>query len=88
MKLPPDSGYSVDSEGMIHRRHGHVAGARKARTAAAVEYLLDGRKGRICRTCYPIPERGLPSVQAPDKGQHRRVETDDQPVTSDETPTP
>ena len=65
MKLPPDTGYSVNSTtGMVHTRHPgeHAGMVRKARTTAAVDYYLDGKPGRVCRTCYPVKAKETPNA--------------------------
>jgi hypothetical protein len=78
MKLPSDTGYSVDTEGFVHRRHPAHANQTigRTRTPAGVDALLQGKRGRTCRECYPLPPRALPDVQAPAQGQQRRVSQD------------
>ena len=73
-RIPHDpNGYSVNlSAGTVHTRHpgDHAGPVQRTRTLAGVESLLDGRKGKVCRTCYA--NRPTVNVSAPQNGQVRR----------------
>lgn len=74
MKLPADTGYSVNRETRtIHTRHpgAHAGKVQRVRSSAGVESALGGRKGSLCQTCYP-GGTASPDVVAPSSGQVRR----------------
>lgn len=74
VKLPIDAnGYAVTpSTGTVHTRYaGEHAGTHyRTRTAKGVETLLDGKRPKICKLCYPSPRYPEP----PRPPQRRRVQ--------------
>jgi hypothetical protein len=81
VKLPSDTGYAVNVESRtVHTRHpgSHAGPVRRVRSADAVEYLLDGKRPKFCKTCYPSSEgTPPPDVKAPTNGQVRRKDDGD-----------
>ena len=70
MRLPPDpEGYTVEGQ-TVHSRYASHANGYRSRTVKGVENLLDGKKPRICKDCFPA---GTPPSADNEGPQVRRV---------------
>ena len=86
-RIPLDpNGYSVNvSTGTIHTRYADHGNGLRTRTEKGVRTLLDGKRGKVCKDCYPSPQYAQP----PRPPQKRRITTYAAPaeIEVDDAPT-